>query len=108
MRTCRRIALGAVIAIALHGQPEFEVASVRPSNPDQNYINSSTPSLNIGGDRYLRFGQITLRDLIMLAYKVGASQIQGPGFLNGTPDNPAGRFVSAPESPPAPPVIRCR
>jgi len=71
--------------------PEFEVASVR-LNPDPNYINATTPSLKIGGDQYLRFNQVTLRDLIMLAYGVGAGQVQGPGFLNGTLDNPADRF----------------
>jgi hypothetical protein len=68
------------------------VASICPSNPDQNFINASTPSLNVGGDRLLRFVQITLRDLIMLAYGIGAPQIQGPGFLNGRPDSPADRF----------------
>ncbi len=71
--------------------PEFEVASVR-LNPDPNYINATTPSLKIGGDQYLRFVQVTLRDLIMLAYGVGSGAVQGPGFLNGTPDNPADRF----------------
>jgi uncharacterized protein (TIGR03435 family) len=70
---------------------EFEVASVR-LNPDPNYINATTPSLKVGGDEYLRFVQVTLRDLIMLAYGVGAGAVQGPGFLNGSPDNPADRF----------------
>ena len=74
----------------------FEVASVRPSNPAEGYINTSTPSINVGGERLLRFSQITLRDLIMLAYGVGAPQVQGPRFLNGTLDSPADRFdVSA-------------
>ena len=84
----------ALAVVTLHAQsaPEFEVASVRPSNPEQGFINSTTPSLNVGGDRYLRFGQITLRDLIMLAYGVGMPQVQGPSFLNGTPDSPADRF----------------
>lgn len=71
---------------------QFEVASVRPSDPNQSYINAVTPSLNIGGDRNLTFVQITLRDLIMLAYGVGAPQVQGPRFLNGSPDSPADRF----------------
>jgi uncharacterized protein (TIGR03435 family) len=72
--------------------PEFEVASVRPSNPDQGFINAVTPSLKVGGDRNLTFVQVTLRDLIMLAYGVGTPQIQGPKFLNGTPEAPADRF----------------
>jgi bla regulator protein BlaR1 len=79
--------------------PEFEVASVRPSNPDQSYLNSATPSLRVGGDQYLRFIQITLRDLIMLAYGIGSGQVQGPGFLRGSPDNPADRFDIAAKVP---------
>jgi uncharacterized protein (TIGR03435 family) len=85
------IALGA-IPLGAQSTPEFEVASIRPSNPDQSFINASTPNLNAGSDRLLRFVQITLRDLIMLAYGIGAPQIQGPGFLNGRPDSPADRF----------------
>ena len=34
----------------------------------------------------------SLRDLIMLAYDVGAPQIQGPAFLNGRPEEAADRF----------------
>ena len=75
MRALTQGALGtALAAMALHAQPapEFEVASIRRSNPDQGFINATTPSLNVGGDRYLRFVQISLRDPIMLAYGVGA------------------------------------
>jgi uncharacterized protein (TIGR03435 family) len=72
--------------------PQFEVASIHTSNPDQAFINAITPSLNIPGDHNLTFVQVTLRDLIMLAYSVGAPQVQGPRFLNGTPDSPADRF----------------
>jgi uncharacterized protein (TIGR03435 family) len=72
--------------------PEFEVASVRPSNPDQSFINAVTPSLNVDRGGNLRFVQVTLRDLIMLAYGIGAPQIQGPSFLNGTANSPADRF----------------
>ncbi len=87
--TCIVAVTGLLLA---QSDPEFEVASIHPSNPDQGFINATTPSLNVGGDHFLRFVQITLRDLIMLAYGVGASQIQGPGFLNGRPDSPADRF----------------
>jgi uncharacterized protein (TIGR03435 family) len=72
--------------------PEFEVASVRPSNPDQGFVNAVTPSLRVDPGHNLTFVQITLRDLIMLAYSVGAPQIQGPSFINGTPENVADRF----------------
>ena len=97
----RRALTIVILPAALLAQtaPEFEVASVRPSNPDQGFINATTPSLNVGGDRFLRFVQITLRDLIMLAYGVGARQIQGPGFLNGNPETPADRFDIAAKVP---------
>jgi uncharacterized protein (TIGR03435 family) len=72
--------------------PQFEVASVRPSDPNQGFINAVTPSLKVGGDRNLTFVHISLRDLIMLAYGVGAPQVKGPRFLNGTSDSPADRF----------------
>ena len=89
-------AIASISALQAQPSPEFEVASVRISNPEGNpeigYINASTPSLNVDGDRSLAFVQITLRDLIMLAYGVGARQIQGPAFLNGTPASPADRF----------------
>jgi uncharacterized protein (TIGR03435 family) len=90
----RAALIAALAAIGLHAQPaaEFEVASIHLSNTEQGFINASTPSLNIGGDRALRFAQITLRDLIMLAYGVGAPQVQGPSFLNGRIDSPADRF----------------
>ena len=95
MHHLSRSVLGiALAAITLHAQssPEFEVASVRPSNPEQGFINAVTPSLKVDAGRNLTFVQITLRDLIMLAYGVGAPQIQGPAFLNGTPEYAADRF----------------
>lgn len=79
-------------------KPEFEVVSIRPSDPNMIY-RTNTPSLNIGGDRYVRFVRISLRDLIMLAYGIGASQVQGPSFLNGTPEEPADRFDVAAKTP---------
>jgi len=90
----RQVLSITIVATALHAQsgPEFEVASVHLSNPDQGFINAVTPSLNVAADHRLTFVQVTLRDLIMLAYGVGARQIQGPSFLNGVPDAPADRF----------------
>ena len=93
-RLARATVSVAIAALGLQAQsaPEFEVASVHLSNPDQGFINAVTPSLNVDGDHRLTFVQVTLRDLIMLAYGVGARQIQGPSFLNGRPDAPADRF----------------
>jgi uncharacterized protein (TIGR03435 family) len=65
---------GAVFGAA---GPEFEVASVRPSRPDAGIISNQLPSLNVEPGRNLNFTNITLRDLIMVAYKVGAPQISG-------------------------------
>jgi uncharacterized protein (TIGR03435 family) len=102
MNTIARVVFSiAVAAVALHAQsdPEFEVASVHSSYPDPGFIDATTPSLNVDGDRVLRVVQVTLRDLIMLAYGVAAPQIQGPGFLNGSLDAPADRFDVAAKVP---------
>src|SRR3984885_5537627 len=60
--------------------PEFEVASVRPSKQD-GLIENHTPSLNVEPGRNVNFANISLRDLIMLAYGVGPPQITGPDFI---------------------------
>ncbi|HXP89025.1 MAG TPA: TIGR03435 family protein [Bryobacteraceae bacterium] len=90
----QRILSIAITTMALHAQSalEFEVASVRPSNPDQGFINSTTSSLRVDANHNVTFVQTTLRDLIMLAYGVGAPQIQGPNFLYVRPDAPGDRF----------------
>lgn len=62
------------------GRPEFDVASIRPSTRD-GLIENHAPSLNVEPGRSLNFANISLRDLIMLAYGVGAPQISGPDFL---------------------------
>lgn len=100
-RLVRQVLSFAIAAVALHAQsaPEFEVASIHLSNPDQGFINAVTPSLNVDANHRLTFIQVTLRDLIMLAYGVGARQIQGPSFLNGVPDAPADRFDIAAKVP---------
>jgi uncharacterized protein (TIGR03435 family) len=97
----RQVLSIAIAATALRAQsaPEFEVASIHLSNPEQGIINAVTPSLNVGADHKLTFVHVTLRDLIMLAYGVGARQIQGPSFLNGVPDAPADRFEVAAKVP---------
>jgi uncharacterized protein (TIGR03435 family) len=89
----------AATALLAQADLEFEVASVRASNPDQGFINAVTPSLNADANHRLTFVQVTLRDLIMLAYSVGARQIQGPSFLNGMPNAPADRFDIAAKVP---------
>lgn len=61
--------------------PEFEVAAIRASKPELGLIQNRTPNLNTDPGRNLNFANISLRDLIMLAYGVGARQISGPDFL---------------------------
>jgi uncharacterized protein (TIGR03435 family) len=61
--------------------PEFEVASVKPSNPDIFDVVSHVPDLNIGPAGVLKITSITLKDILMLAYKLGAAQISGPSSI---------------------------
>ena len=83
----KRTLIAAVVASVLYAAgPEFEVASVKPSSPDSGVINSQTPSLNLDPGRNLRFTNITLRDMIMLAYRVGAPQIAGPEWIRSRYD----------------------
>ena len=72
---------GAVFGQSSAASPEFEVASVRASNPGLGLIQNRTPNLNTDPGRNLTFANISLRDLIMLAYGVGARQISGPDWL---------------------------
>jgi hypothetical protein len=90
----RRSVLAAVVAAfvasAAFGQsavsqakvalPEFDVASVRAAEHDGLIVNH-TPSLDVEPGRNLNFANISLRDLIVLAYGVGIRQISGPDFL---------------------------
>jgi uncharacterized protein (TIGR03435 family) len=61
--------------------PEFEVASVRAADPNLGLIQNRTPNLNTDPGRNLNFANISVRDMIMLAYGVGARQITGPEQL---------------------------
>lgn len=77
-----RTVVAAFLSCAAFGQAaEFEVASVKPSRPDAGIINNQLPSLNVEPGRNLNFTNITLRDIIMLAYRVGAPQVSGPDWI---------------------------
>ncbi len=67
--------------LAQAAAPEFEVASIRASNPELGLIQNRTPNLDTDPGRNLNFANISIRDLIMLAYGVGARQISGPEIL---------------------------
>jgi uncharacterized protein (TIGR03435 family) len=57
---------------------EFELASVKSANADLFDVNNHVPSFDIKPGRILSFRNITLKDLIMLAYGAGAAQVKGP------------------------------
>jgi uncharacterized protein (TIGR03435 family) len=75
------VTIGSAVASAQQ-RPEFEVASIRPSNPDESFINARTPSLQADAARNLVFRQTSIVNMIMLAYNVGAPQIIGPDWLS--------------------------
>jgi len=78
----RAIAILALIPASAFGAgPEFDVASVKPSPPGADLIENHLPSLNVERGRNLNFSNIALRNLIMLAYGVGAKQVSGPEWL---------------------------
>lgn len=76
------LAAAACAATFAQQRPEFEVASIRPSNPRESFINARTPSLRVDASRNLTFKQTSIANLIMLAYNVGAPQIIGPDWLS--------------------------
>jgi uncharacterized protein (TIGR03435 family) len=75
------VAASCVVALGQQG-PQFEVAAIRPSNPDESFINARTPSLRADASRNLVFKQTSIANMIMLAYDVGAPQILGPDWLS--------------------------
>ena len=80
-----KVSLALVATLGLiHAQsptgPEFEVASVRPANPNVDLVDNHLPTLNANQGR-ITFTNIQLRNLIMLAYGVGKGQITAPDSL---------------------------
>jgi uncharacterized protein (TIGR03435 family) len=63
-----------LFAMLAAAQPEFEVASVKPADPDLNAINLRTPTLHANQGR-LTFQNIPLRQVVELAYDVGKGQV---------------------------------
>jgi len=51
------------------------------ANPDLGLIQNRAPSLNADPGRNINFANISIRDLIMHAYGVGARQISGPDYV---------------------------
>jgi uncharacterized protein (TIGR03435 family) len=70
------LVLSSSIAFA-QSQPEFEVASIRPSAEEANQVNVG---LRITGSE-IRVAHLTIRDYIGMAYRVKPNQIVGPEWM---------------------------
>src|SRR6185436_13922483 len=70
------LVLSSSIAFA-QSQPEFEVASIRPSAEEANQVNAG---LRITGSE-IRVAHLTIRDYIGMAYRVKPNQIVGPEWM---------------------------
>src|SRR5262247_1318904 len=67
--------------------PEFEVASVRRSDPENLQI-SYMPTLDVRPGGTLRISNRRLDEIIMLAYGVGGKQLSGPRWLTELTTDP--------------------
>jgi uncharacterized protein (TIGR03435 family) len=79
-----------VFAVTARAQvrPEFEVASVRivpPGNNSESYM----PTIEVRPGATLRIYNRRLDEIIMLAYNIGARQIQGPRWLTEPTTDPS-------------------
>ncbi len=96
------VALGWSVLLAQDAKLQFEVASVRPSDP----FVPRTPENRIAGGpgtndpERITYSRVSMQRLIMAAYGVGPDQISGPGWV--TADNiPTGaRFDISAKVPP--------
>lgn len=70
------LVLSSSIAFA-QSQPEFEVASIRPSTEEANQVRAG---LRITGSEIV-IAYLTLRDYVAMAYRVKPNQIVGPEWL---------------------------
>jgi uncharacterized protein (TIGR03435 family) len=69
----------AGLAVSTQAQPAFEVASIKPSQPISAQ-GGVTAGVHIDGSQ-VRCVLLSLRDYILIAYKVKNYQIQGPDWL---------------------------
>lgn len=62
-------------------KPAFEVASIKPAQP----MPMGQMRINMGADAgMLRYTNVSLKDVIRIAYRVKEFQVQGPDWLNNT------------------------
>src|SRR6476619_1527467 len=68
-------------------RPEFEVASIRVSDPANLQV-SYMPTLDVRPGSTLRISNRRLDEIIMLAYGIAGSQISGPRWLTELTTDP--------------------
>ncbi|HEY2383546.1 MAG TPA: TIGR03435 family protein [Terriglobia bacterium] len=84
-----------LIAVTLAGttyaqnktRPEFEVASVKPSDTS-DLRNSYMPTLDVRPGAELRISNRRLDEIIMVAYGIGGNQLSGPQWLTELTTDP--------------------
>jgi hypothetical protein len=84
--------VGLILATFTYGgqnaaRPEFEVASIRVSDPENLQV-SYMPTLDVRPGATLRISNRRLDEIIMLAYGVGGNQIAGPRWLTELTTDP--------------------
>src|SRR5206468_7953398 len=88
LRCCLIVLWLATIAYSQNPtRPEFEVASIRVSDP-QNLQVSYMPTLDVRPGGTLRISNRRLDEIIMLAYGVGGKQLAGPRWLTELTTDP--------------------
>src|SRR5262249_49158705 len=88
LRLCLIVFIFATATYAQNATgPEFEVASVRLSDP-QNLQTSYMPTLDVRPGGTLRISNRRLDEIIMVAYGVGGKQIAGPRWLTELTSDP--------------------
>lgn len=85
MKTIRISILTALASAAMFAQTpqprvEFEVASIRPSDPVLSAADASKIGLHIDGAQ-VNLGKLSLNDYLGMAYKVKLYQISGPDWM---------------------------
>jgi uncharacterized protein (TIGR03435 family) len=81
-----------LLPLGAHAQsPEFEVASIHRSQLT-GLLENYTPTLNFEPGATIRFSNLRLRDMIVLAYGVGLRQLGGPPWTTEPDTNDTPRF----------------
>jgi len=81
------LALATVTYAQNATRPEFEVASVRVSDPNNLQV-SYMPTLDVRPGGTLRISNRRLDEIIMLAYGIGGKQLSGPQWLTELTTDP--------------------